>query len=47
MKSLEDMNHVYTAQEWGYKTSKKFQTENYMDESTYEMSRGTEWNREI
>jgi len=52
MKSLlndeedDDNNHVLTAQEWGVKRVKYFQTENYLDEGTYEMSRGTEWNRE-
>lgn len=40
-----DVNHVLTAKEWGEKRVKHFQTENYLNETTYEMSRGTEWNR--
>lgn len=37
---------VLTVQEWGARRVKNFQTENYMDERTYEMSRGTEGNLE-
>jgi isopenicillin N synthase-like dioxygenase len=39
-------NHVLTAQEWITRRVKNFQTENYKDEETYEMSRGTEGHRE-
>jgi len=39
-------NHVLTAQEWIKRRVKNFQTENYKNEETYEMSRGTEGHRE-
>ena len=38
---------VLTAQEWIARRVKNFQTENYKDEETYEMSRGTEGHREV
>jgi len=38
--------HVFTAQEWIARRVKNFQTVNYKDEKTYEMSRGTEEQRE-
>jgi isopenicillin N synthase-like dioxygenase len=39
-------DHVFTAQEWIARRVKNLQTENYKDEKTYEMSRGTEAQRE-
>lgn len=39
-------NNVLTAEEWIARRVKSFQTENYTDEAAYEMSRGTERNRE-
>lgn len=52
MKSLmddvgkESDNHVFTAQEWVARRVQNYQTKNYIDETTYEMSRGTEEHRE-
>lgn len=55
MKSLmndddeDDQNdeNVLTAEQWGIKRVKNFQVENYTGENTYEMSRGTEWDRKL
>jgi isopenicillin N synthase-like dioxygenase len=53
MKSLMDNekeeqseDHILTAQEWIARRVKNYQIVNYKDESTYDMSRGTEGERE-
>jgi isopenicillin N synthase-like dioxygenase len=45
-KEQQYEDHVFTAQEWIARRVKNLQTENYKDEDTYEMSRGTEGHRE-
>lgn len=43
----EKETHFLTAQEWVARRVKNSQRENYIDENTYELSRGTERNREV
>jgi isopenicillin N synthase-like dioxygenase len=45
-KEEHSEDHVLTAQEWIARRVKNYQTVNYKDESTYDMSRGTEGHRE-
>ncbi|CAF1287434.1 unnamed protein product [Didymodactylos carnosus] len=42
----QDADHVLTAQEWIARRVKNFQTANYKDETSYEMRKGTEGNRD-
>lgn len=48
VKYEDDRNdtNILTAQEWIARRVKSFQTENYVNEATYEISRGTESNRQ-
>jgi isopenicillin N synthase-like dioxygenase len=45
-KKEQSEDQVLTAQEWIARRVKNYQIANYKDESTYDMSRGTEGNRE-
>lgn len=43
----ENETHILTAQEWIARRVRNFQLRNYLDEKTYEMSRGTEGNLQV